>query len=360
MKNHRPDAGFSLAALIFFAAAASILAAAAVPAYQMQAKREREKELMFRAAEYTRAIQKYQRKFGVYPSSIDQLVQTNGLRFLRRAYKDPITGKDFRLLRINPDGSISGSKLFSPNINNRPLFGNTQTFGQQPGQQPGGQQPPGVQAADLQQQPGGRQQGLQQSQFGQQQGLQQSQFGQQQGLQQPQFGQQQGLQQPQFGQQPSATPQQGQQPQQSLQSSAQSQMQAAPLRPFATIGNGGNSPISGGGVVGVASDSDETSVMVYNRRQKYSEWEFIAIAGQTGPQPGQSPQVPGQIPGGPTQANPQVPGTPTLAPQPGLTPFGPAPGTQPQQQPSGGGNPFGGNSLRPGNPFGSNPPGRMQ
>src|SRR5947209_1308323 len=153
MKKRRRDAGFSLAALIFFATAASILAAAAVPAYQMQAKREREKELIFRGEEYTRAVQKYQRKFGVYPGSIDQLVQTNGLRFLRRAYKDPITGKDFRLIRINPDGSLSGSKLFMQNANNpQSLFGNTQIFGQQPGAQ--------------QQQPGAPQQ---QQQFGQQQ-----------------------------------------------------------------------------------------------------------------------------------------------------------------------------------------------
>src|SRR5205807_10556777 len=131
MKKHRQDAGFSLAALIFFAAAASIVAAAAVPAYQMQAKREREKELLFRGQEYTRAIQKYQRKFGVYPSSIDQLVQTDGLRFVRHVYKDRITGKEFRLIRINPDGSLSGSKVFVQNVNNpQALFGNnTQTFG---------------------------------------------------------------------------------------------------------------------------------------------------------------------------------------------------------------------------------------
>ena len=78
MHKHRRDAGFSLAALIFFATAASILAAAAVPAYQMQAKREREKELIFRGEEYARAILKYQKKFGVYPTSVDQLIQTNG------------------------------------------------------------------------------------------------------------------------------------------------------------------------------------------------------------------------------------------------------------------------------------------
>src|SRR6185369_2117182 len=106
MQTHRNDAGFSLAALIFFATAASIFIAAAVPAYQMQAKRELEEELIFRGEEYTRAIQKYQRRFGVYPTSVDQLVSTNGLRFLRRAYKDPMNGKDFRLISINPDGTV--------------------------------------------------------------------------------------------------------------------------------------------------------------------------------------------------------------------------------------------------------------
>src|SRR5262249_6260596 len=130
MRTHRPDAGFSLAAVIFFATAASIFIAAAVPAYQMQAKRELEAELIFRGEEYSRAIQKYQRRFGVYPSSIDQLVSTNGLRFLPRHYVDPITDKEFRLIPINPDGSLSGSKTFTQNINTPSLFGNGQTSGQ--------------------------------------------------------------------------------------------------------------------------------------------------------------------------------------------------------------------------------------
>ena len=137
MRVHRANAGFSLPALIFFMTAASIFIAAAVPVYQMQAKRELEEELIFRGGEYTRAIQKYQRKFGVYPNSVDQLVSTNGLRFLRRAYKDPITGKDFRLILINPDGSLTGSKVFTQNMNTQSLFGNAQPFGQSnPQQQP--------------------------------------------------------------------------------------------------------------------------------------------------------------------------------------------------------------------------------
>src|SRR5215831_15369196 len=184
MKNtHRRDSGFTLAAVIFFAAAASILLAVAVPAYQMQAKREVEEELIFRGGEYTRAIQKYQRKFGVYPNSIDQLVSTNGLRFLRKPYKDPITGKDFRLLLINPDGSLTGSKVFTQNTNNQSLFGNTQPFGggqtnqrqQQSSQQPG-------------QQPFGGQQGFQSPQNSQQSQTQFNQFGSQQ---QNSFGSQQ-------------------------------------------------------------------------------------------------------------------------------------------------------------------------
>ena len=305
MKKHRQDAGFSLAALIFFAAAASIVAAAAVPAYQMQAKREREKELMFRGQEYTRAIQKYQRKFGLYPSSVDQLVQTNGLRFLRKPYKDPITGKDFRLIRLNPDGSLAGSKLFVQNVNNRRLFGNTQTFGQPP-----------------------------------QQG------GSQQGTPSPQVGQQQPA---------SGASLQSQQP--SSQSSGQNQIQTAPLPGFSPIGNAGTTPISAGGVVGVASDSDEASVMVYNQRKKYSEWEFIAISGQNGPQ-GQPPMPGAPGVGGQPQANPfggqRPPNTP-FGPQPGATPFGPAPGAQPPQQPFGPTNPG-----MPQNPLTPATPGRLQ
>ncbi len=143
MKTLRRDAGFSLAALIFFTTAASIFIAAAVPAYQMQAKREVEEELIFRGEEYVRGIQKYQRRLGIYPTSIDQLVETNGLRFIRRKYKDPVTGKDFRVITVNPDGSVNGSKLFTPN-NSQPLLqdGTIPTFGQP--QPPGGrpQTPP--------------------------------------------------------------------------------------------------------------------------------------------------------------------------------------------------------------------------
>jgi type II secretory pathway pseudopilin PulG len=327
--KHRSDAGFSLAALIFLATAASILAAAAYPAYQMQAKRELEEELIFRGEEYTRAIQKYQRKFGVYPTSLDQLVETNGLRFVRRAYKDPITDKDFRLITINPDGSLTGSVTFNRTANNQPLFGATQQFGQQPG---------GLQQQQQQQQNPQRGQQQQPQQQFQQQQFQQQQF-------QQQFGQQQQQQQPQRGQQ--QTSPFGQQPQQAQRGGQQLSGFSQPgqsQNPF-----GGTQTIVAGGIIGVASDSDKDSIKVYNQRQKYNEWEFIAILGQPGQQqPGQpGQQQPGQQnPQGPQGGqNPNNPfGTPTG------NPFG-TPTGNPFGTPTG--NPFG---TPTGNPFGT-PPG---
>jgi hypothetical protein len=305
----------------------------------MQAKREREKELMFRGQEYARAIQKYKNKFGVYPSSVDQLIQTNGFRFLRKLYKDPITGKDFRLIRINPDGSLAGSKLFVQNVNTRPLFGNTQTFGQPPQQQTSPQS-------------GMQQQGS--PQFGtQQQGSPQS-------PQSQQVGQQ------------STTPVTPQTSQTSAQSFGQTQTQPGALPGFSPIGNAGATTISGGEVVGVASDSDEASVMVYNQRQKYTEWEFMAISGQSGPQgqlPGTQgpglggvngqPPIPGTQGPGLGGVNGQPPGNPFSGQSPfgsqqGASPFGPAPGAQTGQQPFSPTNP-----AMPSSPFMPNTPGKL-
>jgi len=327
MRTQRPDAGFSLAALIFFLTAASIIIAAVVPSYQMQAKREMEEELIFRGEEYARAIQKYQRKFGVYPTSIDQLVATNSLRFLRRAYQDPITGKEFRLITINPDGSVTGSKVFTQNLNNQPLFGNTQIFGQQQNSQ---QIQPGIQNAQPQ-----SQQGSQQPQQTQQGLRSQQQFGTQ--SQQPGF--------PAAGQQPQLSGFPQQQQQQRPQTAQQRGQQPTNLQGGGNAASG--SPISAGGIIGVASDSDQESIKVYNKRQKYSEWEFIAILGQTGQNPTQ-----GSNPAGtnPTGNNPNSPNPP------GFNPRGNNPGNPPSS-------PFGGpagSPLAPGggattplqNPFG--------
>jgi hypothetical protein len=64
------------------------------PRIAQQIKREREQELIHRGNEYKRAIGKYFRKFGQYPTSLDQLDTGSNVRYLRKRYKDPFTGKD--------------------------------------------------------------------------------------------------------------------------------------------------------------------------------------------------------------------------------------------------------------------------
>jgi len=49
---------------------------------------------MNRGLQYRRAIQLYYRKFSAYPPSIDALVKAQNIRFLRKRYTDPMTGKD--------------------------------------------------------------------------------------------------------------------------------------------------------------------------------------------------------------------------------------------------------------------------
>jgi type II secretory pathway pseudopilin PulG len=82
----------------------------AVINWQKAMQREREEELIYRGKQFMRAVELWQRKFpGTYPTTIDALLSTNNTRFLRKKWKDPITNSDeWRLLKVNPDGSISG------------------------------------------------------------------------------------------------------------------------------------------------------------------------------------------------------------------------------------------------------------
>ena len=74
---------------------------ATAPAIKTQIQRDREEEMIHRGAQYSRAIKKYFKKFGRYPGTIEQLENTNNLRFLRKQYKDPMSadGK-WKLLHV--------------------------------------------------------------------------------------------------------------------------------------------------------------------------------------------------------------------------------------------------------------------
>jgi type II secretory pathway pseudopilin PulG len=89
-----------------------IVAASAAPNVLTQGRREREKEMIWRGEQYERAIGLYYRKFGKYPTKVEDLTnQTNGVRFLRKAYADPMNKDDgsWRFIYVGPNGQLIGS-----------------------------------------------------------------------------------------------------------------------------------------------------------------------------------------------------------------------------------------------------------
>lgn len=98
-KRHEDgERGFLMVALLIGMAVAAVYMSAALPAWRQQAQREKEEELIFRGRQYARAIVLYQDKNrNVNPPDIDILVAQ---RFLRKKWKDPVTGEDFVPLGI--------------------------------------------------------------------------------------------------------------------------------------------------------------------------------------------------------------------------------------------------------------------
>src|SRR5664279_1546670 len=109
----RRDRGAMLLAVLFMMAIMIITALAVAPAFLQQAKRDREEEMIHRGTEYARAIKKYYKKFGRYPANLEQLENTNQMRFLRRRYKDPLA-KDgqWKLLRAGDIQALAGGGAF--------------------------------------------------------------------------------------------------------------------------------------------------------------------------------------------------------------------------------------------------------
>lgn len=87
------EEGYILLLVMFMLAVLIIAMAVALPKVAADIQRDRELETMHRGMQYRRAIQLYYRKFNRYPPNIEALVKTNEIRFLRKQYVDPTTGK---------------------------------------------------------------------------------------------------------------------------------------------------------------------------------------------------------------------------------------------------------------------------
>jgi type II secretory pathway pseudopilin PulG len=103
--------GYALLIMMMMVTLLLVSLAAGLPSVYTEGQREREEELIFRGNEYARAIALFRRRFNRFPNSVNELLRTNGIRFLRHAYPDPMSrsGK-WRFIHANINGTLLDSK----------------------------------------------------------------------------------------------------------------------------------------------------------------------------------------------------------------------------------------------------------
>ncbi len=211
--------------LLLIIALMTIFAAAILPEITFEIKRDREEEMIHRGVQYSRAIRAYYKKFGRYPAKIEDLENTNQLRFLRKRYKDPLTNKDFRMLHfgeaklsLNAMGIAGASPIGSTGpVTGAPGFSQTPALGGNSG-------------------------------FG---ATSNSGFGQTEN--QPANGN-------------------------ASQTGSGASDANSPGTPAAEISDSGglsNTTFGGAPIVGVASVSKDPTIRIFDKKKKYNEWQFV-------------------------------------------------------------------------------------
>jgi type II secretory pathway pseudopilin PulG len=108
-RRHK-EQGYALLFVFLLAAFVAITLYTEMPRVAFERQRELEQELIDRGEQYRRAIQLYFRQFRRYPPNLEALENTNNMRFLRRRYKDPMTGEsEWRLIHVGPGGVLTDS-----------------------------------------------------------------------------------------------------------------------------------------------------------------------------------------------------------------------------------------------------------
>jgi type II secretory pathway pseudopilin PulG len=106
---HQKEGGYVLLTLLLMVTMIAIGLVVVLPSITFEIRRDQESELIHRGVQYSRAIRAYYKKFGRYPTRIEDLQSTNNLRFLRKRYKDPMNCKeskceDFKILHFGDPG----------------------------------------------------------------------------------------------------------------------------------------------------------------------------------------------------------------------------------------------------------------
>lgn len=291
---------------------------ATLPSVYQEGRREQEAELIFRGTQYARAVALFHKQLNRYPTSTKELLQTNGIRFLRQEYRDPLDreGK-WRFIHVNAAGVLIDSK-------NQPLAGNCGN-------------PAGIgQATSTNSTFGGS------SSFGSSSMGSTSMGGSSMGA--SSFGTNSpgcsnstnslGSTTVPNGFQGSSTGSSG------FQSNSSSSFGTSQSGGFSSqTGSsssffGNSNGVQGAFIAGVAATSSHESIRIWNKHHHYDEWEFIGIdMGSFGMQIGMPTSSPGQVGAG-SQSMQQGSGF-----SQGSSPGGFGSGNQPTSQPTTFGNP---------------------
>jgi hypothetical protein len=287
--------GYALVMVMFFTVLLMLSAMAVSLPVKTEGAREKETEMVWRGKQYVRGIKLYYRKTGRFPTSLEDLTKPKtGLRFMRKAYTDPMNSDDgsWRLIYVGPAGQLIGSLKPNPGNLRLPGIGGPAN----PGGTPLGRTPTGGNPLSPQNPPGAQPSGGDASS-----GPTSGAGGQVGG------GQTSGGQTGGFGQQPTGTGQ---------TDTSGTSSDASNLQPTTIIG---------GNIIGVGSKINKKSYRIYEKGQRYREWEFIwdpskdvVLVSQPGTQIGTpigNPTVtgPSGAPGNP-QPNPNPP--PNTPPNP--------------------------------------------
>jgi type II secretory pathway pseudopilin PulG len=275
--RRRPrEEGYILLTLLLVVALMAVLAIGVIIPIKFAYQRDQETEMIHRGVQYSRAIRNYYKKFSRYPTKLEDLDNTNNLRYLRKHYKDPLNCKngkcqDFRLLHYGEPGvtlgggfsigggSIPGASAVGSPAGQNSFGGSSSSFGNS-----------GSSSSAF----GGS--GFGNSSFGGS-GSGSSGFGNSGVNSSGVFSQSSGSASGSGGNSTSgfgaSSNSQPGSDQQGTNTTLGGSTQSSGAQGDAN--SGGQQLVVGGPIVGVASLSKEVTIREYNHKKKYNEWQFL-------------------------------------------------------------------------------------
>ncbi len=112
-RHGRGQDGYVLLALLASSAVLLVGLALSIPQMAMQSQRIKDQRLVDRGEDFRRAVELYYRDHQKYPEEVDDLEETDNVRYLRGVSKDPMgeTG-EWRLIHMGTDGRFEDSLLY--------------------------------------------------------------------------------------------------------------------------------------------------------------------------------------------------------------------------------------------------------